>query len=186
MNPDTAKRNRRKCLWKYVKKNIKGLFYLNCIALISIVSAWIPTLTNWIEWGNIVISICIGITLFGLADSNKRYSKAAVFRVIVVAISILSKFIDSGILSLVTSIILFCSMYQEYNGHSEVLAGVNEKLSKRWKELFSIYLWGSVLTGILSAAIVISLSALFLQYATVIIGLVLFLSGGFDIVMRRI
>ncbi|MBR5316832.1 MAG: hypothetical protein IKU39_02955 [Lachnospiraceae bacterium] len=170
---------------KYMKK-IKSLFYLNCIALISIIAAWIPALTNWIGWGNIVISNCIAVILFGLADSNTRYQKAAIFRTIVVAISILSKFIDSSILSLATSIILFCSIYQEYNAHSEVLAGVDEKLSKRWKELFSIYLWGSVLTGILSSVIVISLGALFLQYATVIIGIVLFLSGGFDIIMRII
>ena len=168
------------------KRKIKSLFYLNCIALISIIAAWIPALTNWIGWGNIALSLCIGVVLFGLADSNKRYTKAAVFRVIVVAISIISKFIDSSILSLATSIILFFSMYQEYNAHSEVLVSVNEKLSKRWKELFSIYLIGSILTGILSAAIIISLSALFLQYATAIIGIVLFLSGGFDIVMRII
>jgi len=170
---------------KYMKK-IKSLFYINCFVLISIIAAWIPEITNWIGWGNIVISNCIAIILFGLAESNTRYTKAAIFRTIVVAISILSKFMDSSILSSVISIILFCSLYQEYKAHAEVLAGVDEKLSKRWKDLFSIYLIGSILAGVLSSLIVISLSSLFIQYATVIMIIVLVLSGGFDFIMRII
>ena len=173
------------CQEKYMKK-IKSLFYLNGIALIAVIMAWIPAITSWIGWGNIVISICIAVILIGLADSNIRYQKAAIFRMIVVVISIFSKFMASSILSLATSLFLLCSMYQEYNAHSEVLAGIDEKLTKRWKELFVIYLVGSFLMGALSSVIVISFSPLFLQYATVIVGMVLFLAGGFDIVMRII
>ena len=167
-------------------KKMRSLFYINCLALISIIVALVPEMTNWSGWGNIVISSCIVVILLGLADSNKRYTKAAIFRMIAVAISILLKFMDSSILSSVTSIILFCSLYQEYNAHSEVLADVDEKLSKRWKELFGIYLIGSIVVGVLSALIVISLGALFLQYAKAITVVVLVLSGGFDLIMRII
>ena len=140
-------------------------------------------MTNVIAWVNIIISIGITIVLFRLADSNKRYSKAAVFRVIVVVLSVLSKFNDNNIFSLATSVWLLCSLYHEYNGHSEMLENINEKLSKRWKELFSIYLAGSVVMSILSSALVLAFSPMFLQYPTVIVGIVIVLAGGFDLVM---
>lgn len=64
-----------------------------------------------------------------------------------------------------------------------MLVNINEKLSKRWKELFSIYLVGSIVMAILSSALVVALSPIFLQYATVIVGMVVVLAGGFDLVM---
>lgn len=167
---------------KYIKQ-ISVLFGIHCLACACIIAAWIPVLTNLIAWVNIIISIGITIVLFWLGDSNKRYSKAAVFRGIVVVISILSKASDNNIFSVVTSVLLLCSLYHEYNGHSEVIGNANEKLSKRWKELFSIYLVGSIVMSILSSALVIALSPLFLQYATVIVGMVIVLAGGFDLVM---
>ena len=109
-----------------------------------------------------------------------EYAKAAIFKAIVVGISILLKFMDSSILLLLTSIFLCCSMYQEYNAHAERLIDINEKLSKHWKNLFMIYLVAGASIGILNVLIVISLSAVFLQYAIVIMGVVLVLSGGFD------
>lgn len=167
---------------KYIKQ-IRALFCIHCLACVCIISAWIPVLTNLIAWVNILISIGISIVLFQLADSNKRYSKAAMFRVIVVVLSVLSKFNDSNIFSLATSVLLLCSLYHEYNGHSEMIVNINEKLSKRWKELFNIYLVGSVLVSILSSALVVALSPMFLQYATAIVGIVIVLAGGFDLAM---
>ena len=167
---------------KYLKQ-IRILFVVHCLGLACIIAAWIPILTNLSAWVSIFISIGITIVLFQLADSNKRYSKAAIFRTIVVVLSILSKFMDNNIFSIVTSVLLYCSYYHEYNGHSEMVANIDEKLSKRWKELFVIYLVGSIVMAILSSALVVALSPLFLQYATVIVGIVVVLAGGFDLVM---
>jgi len=167
---------------KYIKQ-IRVLFCIHCLACACIIAAWIPALTNLIAWVNIFISIGISIVLFLLAGSNKRYSKAAMFRVIVVVLSILSKFGDNNIFSLATSVLLLCSLYHEYNGHSEMLVNINEKLSKRWKELFNIYIFGSVLVSVLSSAMIIALSPMFLQYGMVIVGIVIALAGGFDLVM---
>ena len=167
---------------KYIKQ-IRILFCIHCLACACVIAAWIPVLTNLIAWVNIIISIGISIVLAQLAENNKRYAKAAIFRGIVVVLSILSKFSNNSIFSLITSVLLLCSLYHEYNAHSEMLVNINEKLSKRWKELFSIYLVGSIVMAILSSAFVIALSPLFLQYATVIVGMVVVLAGGFDLVM---
>lgn len=167
---------------KYIKQ-IRILFCIHCLACACVIAAWIPVLTNLIAWVNIIISIGISIVLAQLAENNKRYAKAAIFRGIVVVLSILSKFSNNSIFSLITSILLLCSLYHEYNAHSEMLVNINEKLSKRWKELFSIYLVGSIVMAILSSAFVIALSPLFLQYATLIVGMVVVLAGGFDLVM---
>ena len=167
---------------KYTKQ-IRILFCIHCFACACVIAAWIPVLTNLIAWVNIIISIGISIVLAQLAENNKRYAKAAIFRGIVVVLSILSKFSNNSIFSLITSILLLFSLYHEYNAHSEMLVNINEKLSKRWKELFSIYLVGSIVMAILSSAFVIALSPMFLQYATVIVGMVVVLAGGFDLVM---
>lgn len=167
---------------KYIRQ-IRTLFCIQCLACVCVIAAWIPVLSSLIAWVNILISIGISIVLTQLSASNKRYAKAAIFRGIVVVLSILSKFSNNSIFSLATSVLLLCSLYHEYHAHAEMLVNIDDKLSKRWKDLFSIYLLGSILVTILSSALVVALSPIFLQYATVVVGIVVVLAGGFDLVM---
>lgn len=86
------------------------------------------------------------VCMFQLAPANERYIKAGMMRVAMLGCTLITAFLfGSMILTLAASILSIIAVYQEYNGHSELVDEKDAKLSGRWHSLFT---W-SVLAAVL-------------------------------------
>ena len=128
---------------------IKWLRVLVYIAIVSIVNSVISILpiipasvTTWISRG---IMVAMVVCMFRLAPMNERYQKAGILRAVWLGCMIASLIFLPSILILTASILSIIAVYQEYIGHSEVVADKDARLSRNWHSLFN---W-SIVTGLL-------------------------------------
>ena len=128
---------------------IKWLRVLVYIAIVSIVNSVISILpiipasvTTWISRG---IMVAMVVCMFRLAPMNERYQKAGILRAVWLGCMIASLIFMPSILILTASILSIIAVYQEYIGHSEVVADKDARLSRNWHSLFN---W-SIVTGLL-------------------------------------
>lgn len=137
---------------------IKWLTYLLYLHVASLVLAVINSVagqgsfTQWISWA---VSIGAIVCMYRLREVNPRYQKAALFQGISLGGSLLVTLGGGlGLLGTVASVCGIVATYQEYHGHSELVAGTDERLSRQWSGLF---LWSLVLgliSGFVSTAAV--------------------------------
>lgn len=147
-------------------KWLRILFYIHIaflvITAINAVSN-LDTVTGWIRK---VLTVVIIWSLFQMKDVNPRYQKTAIAKIAVLVCGLLTTPVNtsalgmSGILALAGAIASWVSAYQEYHAHGEVIAEQDEKLAKKWNNLFGleilvglgISLFSTVTTLVLVAA----------------------------------
>ena len=125
-----------------LSKYLRILFYTQIaymvITCINALTHW-DSITAWVNKGITVIGIWC---LFQLLKVNPRYRTAAITRAGALICGLLTLPVNtsglglSSILMLVGSLCTWITDYQEYHGHSEVAAQWDEKLAKKWKDLF--------------------------------------------------
>ena len=101
--------------------------------------------TTWISRGIMVGMI---VCMFQLSPVNGRYKIAAVLRTIWLATLVAGTSLRIRATLIVgTSILSVIAVYQEYHGHSEVIAEMDENLSDKWNGLF---IWSFIAPLLLS------------------------------------
>ena len=140
-------------------KWLRVLMYIAIVSLANSIINYVPfvpaSVTTWISRGIMVAMI---VCMFQLASANGRYKTAAILRAIWLGTLILGTLLHiPSVLVLGTSILSIIAVYQEYHGHSEVLADKDTVLSAKWNGLF---IWSFIAPLLLSigssAAMVIS------------------------------
>lgn len=140
-------------------KWLRVLMYIAIVSLANSIVNYVPfvpaSVTTWISRGIMVAMI---VCMFQLASANGRYKIAAILRAIWLGTLLLGTLLHiPSVLVLGTSILSIIAVYQEYHGHSEVLAEKDTVLSVKWKGLF---IWSFIAPLLLSigssAAMVIS------------------------------
>ena len=125
-----------------LRKYFRILFYTQIaymgITCINAVTHW-DSVTAWVNKGITAIGIWC---LFQLPKVNPRYRTAAITRAGALICGLLTLPVNtsglglSSILMLVGSTCTWITDYQEYHGHSEIAAQWDEKLAKKWRDLF--------------------------------------------------
>lgn len=133
-------------------KWLKNLFLLGIASAVIVALTAIPALTSVLGWVSRVIGVGIILALFRLAPANGRYRKAAIFQCIVVGVGLFSSLLQISLFSLAASVCSIIAQYQEYHGHSEVVAGKDTKLSDKWRSLFYVQFAVGIIVGMLSAS----------------------------------
>lgn len=130
-------------------KWLRVLFYIAITSLANSVVNYLPfvpaDVTTWISRG---IMIAMIVCMFHLSPVNGRYRTAAILRTIWLATLVAGTLLRIRATLIVgTSILSVIAVYQEYHGHSEMIAEMDENLSKRWNSLF---LWSFIAPLLLS------------------------------------
>ena len=130
-------------------KWLRVLMYIAIVSLVNSIVNYVPfvpaAVSTWISRG---IMIAMIICMFQLASANGRYKTAAILRAIWLGTLLLGTLLHiSSVLVLGTSILSIIAVYQEYHGHSEVLAEKDSVLSAKWKGLF---IWSFIAPVLLS------------------------------------
>lgn len=119
-------------------KWLRVLMYIAIVSLVNSIVNYVPfvpaSVTTWISRGIMVAMI---VCMFQLSSANGRYKTAAILRAIWLGTLLLGTLLHiPSVLVLGTSILSIIAVYQEYHGHSEVLAEKDTVLSAKWKGLF--------------------------------------------------
>ena len=135
----------------------KWLGVLFCIHIVSIINSavnflpFIPAaVTTWISRG---IMVAMFICMFQLVPVNDRYRKAAVYRGVMLACTLITTILFRSTLLMLTLLMLvsmvysILAVYQEYSAHAELVAEKDPKLSRSWRSLFK---WGILAAVLLS------------------------------------
>ena len=130
-------------------KWLRVLMYIAIVSLVNSIVNYVPfvpaSVTTWISRGIMVAMI---VCMFQLVSANGRYKTAAILRAIWLGTLILGTLLHlPSVLVLGTSILSIIAVYQEYHGHSEVLADKDIVLSAKWKGLF---IWSFIAPLLLS------------------------------------
>ena len=127
-------------------KWLRVLMYIAIVSIVNSVISILPiipaSVTTWISRG---IMVAMVVCMFRLAPMNERYQKAGILRAVWLGCMIASLVFLPSILILTASILSIIAVYQEYIGHSEVVADKDARLSRNWHSLFN---W-SIVTGLL-------------------------------------
>lgn len=125
------------------------LFYIQIGVLGVSIIGELPILDNVVMWIGKLFAIASVYVLYQLAVVHNRYKKAAIWGCIAIVLNILFVFLSNELVALAASICDLLFTYQEYSGHSDMMNGVDEKLSRNWHSLFN---WG-VIVGVLMGGI---------------------------------
>lgn len=165
-------------------KWIKNLFYIHCVALVGYMIGLLPFIGSWFGWVNSIVAMGTVFCLYKLMPVNERYRKAAIFSGIAVVLSLITNATDLGLFSIVISVCNLVGLYQEFCGHSEMLTGIDDKLSRKWHTLFNWNVFGSIILGIIGAPVIVMLGVLLVLDANILTALTLVLIGGFEVIIR--
>ena len=110
------------------------------------------TLLGLLPFGNSIVRL-IGLalngmcvyTMFQLSPACNRYRTVAIMK----AVLLVSGIFSVGMLALVFAVCSIVADYQEYAGHGEVVAPMDEKLAGKWNFLF----WLELIIGLISAVV---------------------------------
>lgn len=127
---------------------VKWLRALMYIAIVSFINSFFvsTSVATWISRGIMVAMI---FCMFQLSPANERYRKAGILRAVMLACTLITAFIhQSGLLTLAASIASIFAVFQEYSGHSELIADKDAKLAAKWHSLFNWSIVVGVLVGL--------------------------------------
>ena len=128
-------------------KWIQLLIYIAIAGLINVligIPAFVPAIVTTCV-SRILLAVMV-FTMFKLAPAKERYKKAAIQRVIVLALSVATDILHSGaVLTLIAGTLSIIADYQEYHGHSELVEEKDHQLSGKWTSLF---IW-SIIVGLI-------------------------------------
>jgi len=94
-------------------------------------------LTGFLPVLRIAAYVVVITAMFQLAPLNERYRNAEIFGFLTIV----------GDFNIMFSICSIFATYHELNGHSELVASMDEKLSGRWSALFRIELTGKIIVA---------------------------------------
>lgn len=137
-------------------KWMQNLFYVQCAALAFTLIAKLPFIGSWFSWVIRLATIATIFVLYKLSPLNTRYLKAAIFMGVTVLATLLSS--GLGLLVIVGMVCSIIATYQELIGHSELMAGIDAKLSKNWHSLFYWELLGGFLIGVILGVVSVAIS----------------------------
>lgn len=129
---------------------------------------------------DIVMSILYGVVLRKISSESSRYKKAAVCRFVSVAAMLLfAPFADESNLmitlpaSAVLIVVDLIGTYFEFAGHADVLAGVDDGFSAKWRRLWKYYIGplAALLAGLL-IAVAVPAAGLVIMAAALVVWLV--------------
>lgn len=140
------------------ENTVKWLQILSYVALVSLLNpvlAMIPALPSGLPlWLSRGIMLAMVLCTYQLRKENGCYQKAALYQAIVLGCNLAVAYLfQSSILTFAASILSIMAVYQEYKGHSELVAALNAKLSAKWHSLFY---WGLVVGILLSFGTIIA------------------------------
>ena len=125
-----------------LSKYLRILFYTQIASIaITCINA-VTYLDNITVWVNRAITLIVIWCLFQIRAVNPRYRTAAITKALVFLSGLLTLPVNTSGLGLSSILMLagsFCSWitaYQEYHGHGELVAELDGKLAKKWKDLF--------------------------------------------------
>lgn len=166
-------------------KWIQNLFYVQCVALAATLIAKLPFIGSWFGWVIRIISIVTILVIFKLSFANVRYRKSSILMGISVVLGfLLSK--DFAIFALVGAICSIIGTYQEYTGHSEVVADIDEKLSKNWHTLFNWNFWGGLAVSFAAAIIAVAIGVASSGKVDFAVGVTGAILDGYNIIMKLV
>ena len=113
----------------------------------------------------LLYSFAYGSVLFILRSESERYRKAGALLLACAAVDALKIIVFGGegtlalIIGLASAIMALVGIYNEYNGHADVLEGVDDGLSRNWRSLWrwQVYASIAVMGGALLAAVIVGL-----------------------------
>lgn len=152
-------------------KWLQILFYVHIASIALSLISLLPVNDSFSVWISRVISAAVAVCLFQLAPASERYKKAAIFSAVSLGLTLASTLLLTTLLTLAASILSLLATYQEYSGHSDMVAEADPKLSRNWHSLFNWQIIVGVLTSVVSMVTVIALAALELN-TTVITALI--------------
>lgn len=136
-------------------KWIQNLFYVQCAMLVGYLIEYLPFADGWFRWVNLVLSLAGAYVLYQLIPVNARYRKAVIFTGIAIVIRFVGNLVEVSALSLGMSICVLIGLYQEFSAHSEMLDGIDHRLSRKWHTLFNWNIFSSIIAGFLGGALLI-------------------------------
>lgn len=142
-----------------LRKWLRVLFYIQIASMVITLVNSITNLESITRWVGKALSLAVIWSLFQLKAVNLRYRTAAICDAVVWISGLLTTPINSsnlglsGILLLVGSTCSWVAAYQEYHGHSEVIAQWNAKLTKKWNNLFVWEIVSGLAVSLLSTVV---------------------------------
>ena len=125
-----------------LRKWLRVLFDAQIASIALTVINAVTYLDSITVWVNRALPLVVIWSLFQIKEVSPRYRTAAITRTGSLICSLLTLPVNtsglglSSILMLAGSTCLWITEYQEYHGHGELVAEADEKLAKRWKDLF--------------------------------------------------
>lgn len=141
-------------------KWLRILFYVHIASIVLSLISLLPIHNGFTTWISRAITAAVVICLFQLAPASDRYKKAAVFSAVSLGLNLAATLLLTSLLTLSASILSILATYQEYSGHSDMVARADPKLSRRWHSLFNWQIIVGVLTAVVSMVAVVALAAL--------------------------
>ena len=181
-----------------LQKWLKVLFYAQIASMAITAINAVTHLDNITAWILKAVNVVVVWSLFQLKDVNPRYRTTAIAKVTALICGLLTLPVNtsgwglSSILLLVGSTAGWVASYQEYHGHGELVAEMDSKLAKRWKDLFvwevAIALGTSVIS-IVGVTILVATEVLTTAISTILIAVTtiigLALEGLYLLYMKR-
>ena len=134
----------------FLSKCIQILFVFQIVELFTEVLGVVSLFSGIAVWISRITSILMIGVFFKMGSANARYRKASLFYGISVGGTVLFSLLGKSMFAIVLSICSIIACYHELNAHSEITAGMDTKLSKRWHSLFYLELTIGLLAGLLS------------------------------------
>lgn len=124
---------------------IQKLVYVSIAAIIINIFNIIPILNIFSSIAAITYGIWAIVVFFRMGKVVSQYKKAAISKIVGAITIVVGGLVDvigisvAWIVELAGLLILFMAEYNEYEGHRELLIGVDDALSKKWKKLWNWY-----------------------------------------------
>lgn len=141
-------------------KWLRNLFYVHIVSIALSLVSLLPINDSFSVWISRAMTAIVVVCLFQLAPASDRYKKAAVFSAVSLGLNLAATLLLTTPLTLAASILSILATYQEYSGHSDMVAQADPKLSRQWHSLFNWQIAVGVLTSLVSMVAVVTLAAL--------------------------
>ena len=171
-----------------LQKWLKVLFYAQIASMAITAINAVTYLDNITAWILKAVNVMVVWSLFQLKDVNPRYRTSAITKFVVLICGLLTAPVNtqlglSSILLLIGSGCSWVTTYQEYHGHGELVAEMDSKLAKRWKDLFvwevAIALGTSVIS-IVGVTILVATEVLTTAISTILIAVTTIIGLGLE------
>lgn len=158
---------------------LKWFRILMCIAIVGLINSVLSiqpfislSFTVWISRG---LMLAMTVCMLKLAPVHHRYHKAGIYRGTMLALILITAFVfASSLLTIAASVLSIMAVYQEYSAHSDLVAELDPKLSRKWHSLFNWGIAAAVLVSfgsVVSVLLVVLLEADSVRTTALIVGL---------------